>query len=103
MGGRAPTWCRRAVDARARCIARRDAQRRPRSSRWRSCFRTTTLDDSSVGDVTRILIADDHALLRSGLRALFESMEGIEVVGEAPTGREAVELAEKLKPEIVIM
>jgi DNA-binding NarL/FixJ family response regulator len=53
--------------------------------------------------VTRILIADDHALLRSGLRALFESLEGIEVVGEADNGREAIELAEQLHPDIVIM
>jgi DNA-binding NarL/FixJ family response regulator len=53
--------------------------------------------------VTRILIADDHALLRSGLRALFESLEGLEVVGEAQNGREAVELAEQLQPDIVIM
>ena len=53
--------------------------------------------------MTRILIADDHALLRSGLRALFESMEGIEVVGEAANGHEAVELAAQLEPDIVIM
>jgi DNA-binding NarL/FixJ family response regulator len=53
--------------------------------------------------LTRILIADDHALFRSGLRALFESLEGIEVVGEAENGREAVELAEQLQPDIVLM
>jgi DNA-binding NarL/FixJ family response regulator len=53
--------------------------------------------------LTRILIADDHALFRSGLRALFESLEGIEVVGEAVNGREAVELAEQLQPDIVLM
>ena len=53
--------------------------------------------------MTRILIADDHALLRSGLRALFESLDGIEVVGEADNGRTAVELAEHLGPDIVIM
>jgi DNA-binding NarL/FixJ family response regulator len=53
--------------------------------------------------VTRILIADDHALLRSGLRALFESLDGIEVVGEADNGGDAVELAERLHPDIVLM
>ena len=53
--------------------------------------------------MTRILIADDHALFRSGLRALFDSLEGIEVVGEAVNGREAVELAEQLQPDIVLM
>jgi DNA-binding NarL/FixJ family response regulator len=53
--------------------------------------------------VTRILIADDHALLRSGLRALFESVEGIEIVGEARDGREAVKLAEQLQPDVVVM
>src|SRR5262249_7857011 len=50
-----------------------------------------------------ILIVDDHAIVRRGIRALLESQPGWEVVGEATTGREAVELAARLHPDIVIM
>src|SRR5688500_20392169 len=49
-----------------------------------------------------ILIADDHALFRDSLRSLLEA-RGLTVVGEARNGREAVELARKLKPEVVLM
>jgi DNA-binding NarL/FixJ family response regulator len=51
----------------------------------------------------RILLADDHDILRDGLRALFESVGDIELVGEARTGREAVEQAGRLKPDVVLM
>jgi DNA-binding NarL/FixJ family response regulator len=51
----------------------------------------------------RILIADDHDLLRRGVRALLESHEGWEICGEATTGREAVSKAEELKPDIAIL
>jgi len=52
---------------------------------------------------TRILIADDHAVLREGLRQLLERERDFEVVGEAGDGEEAVSLSSKLKPDIVIM
>src|ERR1700722_18788238 len=51
----------------------------------------------------RILIADDHDLMRRGLKALLESHAGWEDCGEAHTGREAVTKAEELKPDIVIL
>ena len=51
----------------------------------------------------RVLIADDHTIVREGLRKLLSKKRGIEVVGDAGDGRSAVALAEKLKPEIVIM
>ena len=54
-------------------------------------------------DVIRILIADDHTLFRKGLRSLLERQTGMEVVGEAATGTEAVALAEELVPDIVLM
>jgi two-component system response regulator NreC len=54
-------------------------------------------------DKIRILLADDHAVLRSGLRALLSLEPDMEVVGEASTGREAVETAEALKPDVVVM
>ena|SRR5579859_3808964 len=51
----------------------------------------------------RLLIADDHPLVRSGLRALFLTAEDMEVVGEAATGEEAVTLAERLQPDVIVM
>ena len=51
----------------------------------------------------RILIADDHGVMRKGLRLQLEQHEGIEVVGEASDGRDAVKLAEQLRPDLVIM
>ncbi len=50
-----------------------------------------------------VLLADDHAVLRQGLRVLLDAEPGIDVVGEAGTGDEAVELAAKLRPAIVVM
>jgi DNA-binding NarL/FixJ family response regulator len=53
--------------------------------------------------VIRVLLADDHPLVRSGLKALLTSVEGIEVVGEAADGAAAVELALRERPEVVVM
>lgn len=51
----------------------------------------------------RVVVADDHHLVRQGLRALLEQSPEVEVVGEAATGHEAVELAEKFHPDVVVM
>ncbi len=51
----------------------------------------------------RVVIADDHHLVRQGLRALLENSREVEVVGEASTGYEAVELAEKFQPDVIVM
>ena len=51
----------------------------------------------------RLLVADDHALLRQALRVLLEAQDGFEVVGEAMNGREAVEAAERMLPDVVLM
>ncbi|HYG98064.1 MAG TPA: response regulator transcription factor [Terriglobales bacterium] len=52
---------------------------------------------------TRILIADDHGIVRRGLRLQLEQQEGFQVVGEATDGREAVRMADELRPDVVIM
>lgn len=51
----------------------------------------------------RVLVVDDHAILRDGIRSLLESQEDIVVVGEAGDGSEAIELVDKLLPDIVLM
>lgn len=51
----------------------------------------------------RLLIADDHRLFRQGLRQLCELLGGFEVVGEAENGQEAVDLAHRLKPDVILM
>ena len=51
----------------------------------------------------RILVADDHGIVRKGLRFLLERQPGMEVVGEAAEGREAVKLSAELAPNVVIM
>jgi DNA-binding NarL/FixJ family response regulator len=52
---------------------------------------------------TRILLADDHKLMRSGLKALIEQQPDLTVVGEADDGRQAVALAASLKPDLLVM
>lgn len=51
----------------------------------------------------KVLLVDDHKIMREGLRSIISEQTGISVVGEAANGREAVKLAEKLKPDLVVM
>lgn len=53
--------------------------------------------------MTRILLADDHAVLRSGLRLLLASQNDYEVVGEASSGTETLSLAERLQPDLILL
>ncbi|MDW8343702.1 MAG: response regulator transcription factor [Verrucomicrobiae bacterium] len=53
--------------------------------------------------MTRIVLADDHEVVRRGVRSLLESKPGWEVCGEASNGREAVELVRRLKPDVVVV
>jgi DNA-binding NarL/FixJ family response regulator len=50
-----------------------------------------------------VLLADDHTLMRQGVRALLQAHQDIEIVGEAQTGRQAVERTKTLKPDVVVM
>jgi DNA-binding NarL/FixJ family response regulator len=51
----------------------------------------------------RLLLAEDHSLVRAGFRALLKSMPGVEVVGEAASGRQALEMIGRLLPDVVLM
>jgi DNA-binding NarL/FixJ family response regulator len=56
-----------------------------------------------TGDTIRVILVDDHSVVRAGLKAVLGGARDIEVVGEASNGREAVALAERLRPDIAIM
>jgi len=51
----------------------------------------------------RVLLADDHAVLRAGLKALLNAEPDIEVVGEAPDGAVAVDTARQVEPDVIVM
>ncbi len=54
-------------------------------------------------DLIRILLVDDHAVLRAGLKALLDAEDDLRVVGEAGTGEEAIEKVKLMKPDVVVM
>ena len=62
-----------------------------------------TQAEASPDGTTRVLVADDHAVFRYGMRAMLSNAKGFEVVGEASTGEEAVEKAARMRPDIVLM
>lgn len=61
------------------------------------------MNDDSVATATRVLLVDDHAVVRAGLRRLLEDTDGVEVVGEAGTAKDAIELVEIKRPDIVVL
>ncbi|GJF23488.1 MULTISPECIES: response regulator transcription factor [Streptomyces] len=61
------------------------------------------MTEPAAPDPVRILVCDDHVVVRAGLLALLDSAPGIEVVGEAGTGEEALALAARLAPDVVLM
>lgn len=69
---------------------------------WEQGQRTLLSQEYILTNV-RILVADDHELVRSGLRKMLEAQQGWEVVGEATDGLEAIERAKKLKPDVVVI
>ena len=61
------------------------------------------LDPSRSTSTIRVLLADDHDILRQGLKLLLSLQQEIQIVGEARTGREAVEMTQTLTPDVVVM
>jgi CheY-like chemotaxis protein len=59
--------------------------------------------EAPQGTVVSLLLVDDHAMVRQGLRAILDSYANVHVVGEACNGQEAVELTDQLKPSVVVM
>src|SRR5215208_5483168 len=58
---------------------------------------------TSPPDVIRVILADDHLVVRAGLKALLGATKDIQVVGEATNGRDAVALVERLKPDVAVL
>ena len=82
--------------ARARGAARRHAERRARRATDSGC-------ELSAAGVIRVMLADDQRVVREGLVTLLGLLDGIEVVGAAADGEEAVELAPQHSPDVVLM
>jgi DNA-binding NarL/FixJ family response regulator len=59
--------------------------------------------NSNAVQLIRVLLADDHDILRQGLKLLLAAQPDIEVIGEARTGKEAIEQAQELQPDIIVM
>ena len=59
--------------------------------------------EKALSDIIRVLIVDDHAILRDGIRTLLERQPDIDVIGEASNGREAIAQVGKLHPDIILM
>lgn len=56
-----------------------------------------------TGDMIRVVLADDHAVVRAGVKAVLGSAKDIQVIGEGASGRDAINLVERLKPDVLVM
>ena len=56
-----------------------------------------------TSDLIKVILADDHAVVRAGVKAVLSAAKDIQVVGEATNGREAVSLAERVDPDVIVM
>src|SRR6266480_2464149 len=69
-----------------------------------SAYRSLSSEERDPAmSVLRILIADDHPLVRSGMRALLQTTDDLEIVGEADSGEQVVRIAATLQPDVIIM
>jgi len=69
---------------------------------WESAATAESIEGMIVASI-RILVADDHSIVRRGLRALLETQAGWEICGEAATGAETILKAKRLKPDVIVM
>ena len=75
----------------------------PRAARGsKSWCRGHSMPEAQVAEI-RVLLADDHPILRAGLRKLLEAEPGFRIIGEAPDGSEAVRMAHTLQPDILLL
>ena len=56
-----------------------------------------------TGDLIRVVLADDHAVVRAGLQALLKTAKDVEVVGQAASAEEALALVDRFHPDVVVM
>jgi len=56
-----------------------------------------------TGDIIRVVLADDHAVVRAGVKAVLGSAKDIQIIGEGSSGRDAINLVERLKPDVLVM
>ncbi len=61
------------------------------------------INDNLANNIIKVLIVDDHAVVRQGLRALLESQSRLKVIGEASDGTLAVQMAQRLQPDVILM
>ena len=61
------------------------------------------MSNQNTSDIVRIVLADDHALVRDGIRALLEEEENLKVVGEVSNGLEALKMVAELTPDVLII
>ncbi len=91
------------ISARAPADAPMHSVRSSRAQFQRTRRRITSSGAPALSGPIRILLVDDHAMVREGLRMILENCPDFTLVGEASNGREAVELAASLKPEVILM
>jgi len=56
-----------------------------------------------TADIIRVVLADDHAVVRAGVKAVLGSARDIQVIGEVPNGRDAIAMVERLDPDVLVM
>src|SRR5262249_2606190 len=80
-----------------------DSGRRPRPVRFRSEDASMTMTMSSIRPKVRVVIVDDHTLFREGLRTILEMEENIEVVADAESAEDIVELTWQTRPDVLLL
>src|SRR5690606_30309794 len=114
MPAAASTWRKRSAPGRSGCWAWKSVRRgsagrsactasRAAAPAWSSGSPCMERREPDMSQLIKILLADDHTVLRAGLKALLDAEEDMHVVGEASNGEEAVDRAKALKPDVVVM